>query len=253
MIDRTHNSKRETGAASQRRRSPVACLGSRLWTSAAVAAAAGILWLGARSATRHPQILLGFNPEQDTVNGQPSPVKWQGSSVTWEMNCSVGSNVQVGSGSGCLIESPIKLAFAVWNTTPLSPGGPVTTNLTINEGPQTNLSDPDTGTSGIDCVNIVSFMPRRPSGFLPAPLLSQRWPPFSARRPLTTNAPVTEPRPPKRATSRLVSLMPTSCSIPPRTFPAFNRRRRTPMTFSRWPLTKSDTCSGSTTAASPTR
>jgi|GEM_PF-491244 len=159
MIDRTHNSKRETGAASQRRRSPVACLGSRLWTSAAVAAAAGILWLGARSATRHPQILLGFNPEQDTVNGQPSPVKWQGSSVTWEMNCSVGSNVQVGSGSGCLIESPIKLAFAVWNTTPLSPGGPVTTNLTINEGPQTNLSDPDTGTSGIDCVNIVSFMP----------------------------------------------------------------------------------------------
>lgn len=119
----------------------------------------GILWLGARFATLHPQLLLGFNPEQDTVNGKPSAARWPGSSVTWEVNCTVGSNVQAGSGSGCLIESPIKASFTAWNTTPLSAGGPVITNLVINEGPQTTLTDPDTGVSGIDCINIVSFVP----------------------------------------------------------------------------------------------
>lgn len=158
MIDPARNARLEDRAVSPPRRFTPSTLRPRLGIAVAVTAMAGVLWLGARLAARHPQFLLGFNPEQDTVNGQPSPVKWQGSTVTWEMNCSVGSNVQVSAGSGCLIESPIKSAFEAWNTTPLSPGGPVITNLTINEGPQTALTDPDAGTSGIDCVNIVSFM-----------------------------------------------------------------------------------------------
>src|SRR2546427_13999 len=55
-----------------------------------------ILTLGSRlpSVSR----MLAYNAEQDDVNGAPTPAKWQDTPVHWQINPSVGSNVQTAGG-----------------------------------------------------------------------------------------------------------------------------------------------------------
>lgn len=133
----------------------VSGLGLRILSGAAVVAVS--LILGFRLSIVNSRLLLGYNPKQDDVGGQASPAKWQGSSVTWHVNCATGSNVQIG-GSGCPIEAPIKAAFNSWNTASLA-NGPVLTGIQLSEGAQTALTDPETAFNTTDCVNIVSFVP----------------------------------------------------------------------------------------------
>ena len=132
--------------------------GARAAASLTALAALVLFYAGFRLSTLYPRPLLGYNPEQDDVNGAAVPARWQGGSVTWEVNCTTHSNVQLGSGSGCLVETPLKAAFNAWNTTPLTSGGPILTGVQINEGSQTMLTDPDTS-NAVDCMNVVSFVP----------------------------------------------------------------------------------------------
>src|ERR1700730_2167979 len=48
-------------------------------------------------AATYAVLVLAYNPEQDNVNG-PVPGRWQGNTVTWDLNPAIGSNVQIAGG-----------------------------------------------------------------------------------------------------------------------------------------------------------
>lgn len=111
-----------------------------------------------------PLPLRGYTPEQNNVYGQPVALTWEAGTVTWHVNCAVGSNVQLSSGSDCPIQAPVQAAFNTWSTASL-PGGPVLTGIQISEGTPTTLIDPDAAFNAVDCVNIVSFVPSAAAKF----------------------------------------------------------------------------------------
>ena len=98
-------------------------------------------------------LLTAYNPEQDNVNG-PVADRWQNKSVSWELNATAASNVDTGGANFAQsVKSVFTNSFATWTTTKVN--GQLLNSLTMHQGPNTGLTDPDFQ----DCVNIVSFVP----------------------------------------------------------------------------------------------
>ncbi len=99
-------------------------------------------------------LAFAYNPEQDQVNGAPVSTMWPNGQVTWSLNPTVGSNVHT-SGATDDIPKALNAAFSAWTNTPLTSGIGVVSSLSVAQGPDSALTDPDSS----DCVNVVSFSP----------------------------------------------------------------------------------------------
>jgi hypothetical protein len=96
-------------------------------------------------------LIFAYNPEQDDVNNAPVATRWQNNSVIWNLNPTIGTNVQTGGGDD--IPTALGKAFDTWRLTPLN--GQVVTALTVIRGPDSAKTTPDTNT--VDCANVVGF------------------------------------------------------------------------------------------------
>ena len=108
-----------------------------------------ILTLGSRlpSVSR----MLAYNAEQDDVNGAPTPAMWQDTPIHWQMNPSVGSNVQ--TAGGVSVTTALRNAFNTWQSSRLS--NQSLTSISFTQDANTSQTDPDSS----DCLDTVSFVP----------------------------------------------------------------------------------------------
>src|SRR6266566_9609060 len=108
-----------------------------------------ILTLGSRlpSVSR----MLAYNAEQDDVNGAPTPAKWQDTPIHWQINPSVGSNVQ--TAGGVSVTTALRNAFNTWQSSRLN--NQSLTSISFTQDANTSQTDPDAG----DCLDTVSFVP----------------------------------------------------------------------------------------------
>ena len=108
-----------------------------------------ILTLGSRlpSVSR----MLAYNAEQDDVNGAPTPAKWQDTPIHWQINPSVGSNVQ--TAGGVSVTTALRNAFNTWQSSRLS--NQSLTSISFTQDANTSQTDPDSS----DCTDTVSFVP----------------------------------------------------------------------------------------------
>ncbi len=98
-------------------------------------------------------LIFAYNPEQDNVGGTPVAARWQndgGVNVTWNLNPTVGSNVDT---SGGPVGTAVTNAFNRWQQTQLN--GQVVNNLAVTQGIDSSLTDPNNA----DCLNVISFVP----------------------------------------------------------------------------------------------
>lgn len=118
------------------------------WRTGLRAASMLGLWVGGCAL-----LAFAYNPEQDQVGGMPVKTMWPGGQVTWSLNPTVGSNVHTSSSTD--IPNALSAVFSAWTSTPLTAQIGVVNNLSVTQGPDSTLTDPDMS----DCVNVVSFSP----------------------------------------------------------------------------------------------
>jgi len=95
--------------------------------------------------------MLAYNAEQDDVNGAPTPAMWQDTPIHWQMNPSVGSNVQ--TAGGVSVTTALRNAFNTWQSSRLS--NQSLTSISFTQDANTSQTDPDSS----DCLDTVSFVP----------------------------------------------------------------------------------------------
>jgi len=97
-------------------------------------------------------LLLAYNPIQDqSALGLTVHAHWPNAAITWELNPSIGPNVDTSGGTSA--STAIQTAWSVWKAP--YPNGQVLTAIAITQGPNTTLTDPNNA----DCQNIISFVP----------------------------------------------------------------------------------------------
>src|SRR2546422_7305538 len=96
--------------------------------------------------------LFGYSPEQDDVNGAPTPAKWQDTPIHWQINPSVGSNVL--TAGGVSVTTALRNAFNTWQSSQLN--NQSLTSISFTQDANTSQTDPDAS----DCLDTVSFVPR---------------------------------------------------------------------------------------------
>jgi len=105
-------------------------------------------------------VVVGYTPEQDSLNGSILPLRWPTVSgqptLTWQVNTSTGPNVDTSGGS---VQSALTAAFSAWTSAQVNLQ--TISTLAVSEGPNGGPNDEDT----TDCLNVVSFEPTSKTQF----------------------------------------------------------------------------------------
>jgi hypothetical protein len=124
----------------------------RLWRRRALRLSCGGVFLA--GLTMGAALLSGYNTTQGVVGGAVVRSVWGTSRLTWQLNPSVGSNVD--TSSGVSVAAALANAFSLWQQGVVNGHAvPGMTNVTFSQGANTSVANPNAN----DCVNAVSFVP----------------------------------------------------------------------------------------------
>ncbi len=103
-------------------------------------------------------LIFAYTPLQDDVNSIAQPARWQGGSVTWNLNPSVvGAHINATGG-----DTPVTVinnSFNTWKQSTLS--GQLLSALMVMEGADSTAITPNAS----DCLNVVGFVDSTTSDF----------------------------------------------------------------------------------------
>lgn len=99
-------------------------------------------------------LAFAYTTFQNNVSGAATPSRWPNGSVVWQLNPTIGSNIDTISGTNAVpVTTVLNNAFQTWHNAQWN--GQALSSVTFTQGPNSGQTDPDLG----DCSNVISFVP----------------------------------------------------------------------------------------------